>query len=90
MDGDPMQPTTVEQFLSLFEVDRGHQGGSQSIASVFENSLRASVGNTNPNTSCASSEDEERGRTDIHNARTWKALFEKIGHLERSHSNGEA
>ena len=139
VDGDPMQQTTVERFLSLFEANRGdrqssrscppadghpeimkmlpllfkegsgvvdpnttttpapppseegnHFQSSLSIATLFENSLRTPVGNTNPKASCALSEYEEQGRTANHNTRTWKALFKKIERLERSYRHGEA
>lgn len=88
VDGNPMEQTTVERFLSRFELNRGDREGSLGIATLFENSLRTPVGNTNPKASCAYSEYEEQGRSDNHNTRTWKALFKKIERLERSDGNG--
>lgn len=79
VDGDPRQQMTVERFLSRFEANRGDLEGSLSIATLFENSLRTPAGDSNPKASCALRELEEQGRTDIHNSRTWKALFKKIG-----------
>jgi putative intracellular protease/amidase len=90
VDGGPMRQMTAERFLSRFEVNHGDGEGSPCIATLFENSLRTPVGNSNPKASCALSEYEEQGRTDNRNTRTWKALFKKIERLERSNGNGNA
>jgi len=89
-DGNAIRELTAERFISLFEAKDGDREGRLSIATLFEESVRTPVGNTNPQPSCALSEYEEQGRADNHNTRTFKALFKKIERLQTSYGNGQA
>jgi hypothetical protein len=89
--GQSMQETTVQRFISRFDVNRGDREDSLSIATVFEESLQTPGGNTNPKAFRASAECEGQGRVDNHNThhntRIFKALFNKLERLEKTYGD---